>query len=170
MLKRGAVNREAFTMLRLRMIRLTVLSCSCALAVFGVQAHAAPMLLAELRSFGSCFDCFPVDIQFSFAAGVSQPGQPGGGPYVEWPLSVVPGDVGQTFSVPVDLLTMFNLVLTHPGEVVVRTSFVVNHTADHRTAYPPALTNGSQIDVPSVTRIAPVLGPNFFGYHITDIT
>jgi hypothetical protein len=127
---------------------------------------AEPMLLAELESFGNCFDCFPTNIAFEFASFIV----PVGGPFVEWSLPVVPTDVDRTFSVPPDLLPTFNALLGNPAVIGVRTGFSVNNAIDRRTVYTPAITFGTSTDVPSVTRLAPILGPNFTGYRITDIT
>jgi hypothetical protein len=127
---------------------------------------AEPMLLAELESHGFCYDCFPTNIRFEFAAFVV----PGGGPSVEWSLPVVQSDVGQTFSVPPNLIPTFNSALTNIGEIGARTLFVVNNAIDGGTVYTVGLTYGTQMNVPSVTRLAPILGPNFSGYRITDIT
>lgn len=89
--------------------------------------------------------------------------------FVPWTLIATQSDVGKTFSAPTDLLPFFNDHLTNPGTIFVQINCCGGGSHDFFS--PPLLNTGQTIDDPVIiTRIAPNLGPNLFGYRITDVT
>jgi hypothetical protein len=89
--------------------------------------------------------------------------------FVPWTLIATWDDVGKTFSAPTDLLPIFNEHLTNPGTIFVQVNCCGGGSHDFFS--PPLLNTGQTIDDPVIiTRIAPNLGPNLFGYQITDVT
>ena len=142
--------------------RLIVCAVIVELVIARGVSSAEPTLLVELKGFGNCFDCLPTTMGFDFSVG-AQNGTVG----AEWSVLLQESDVGRTFDLPPTLLPNFNAALTYSGDLTIVTLF---HGGDPRTIYSAALTYGSQIDVPSVARIAPVLGKNLSGYELSNIT
>ena len=131
------------------------------------QLAAEPMLLIELHTQGGCFDCLPTGMRYGFA--VLQPGNPDRPPpAVTWELFATPDQVGQTFSVPADLLPVFDEFLTN-GNTVGFNLYCCGSNGQALTS-PPRLNHTDTSDIVTINRIAPNLGPNLFGYRITDIT
>jgi hypothetical protein len=96
-----------------------------------------------------------------------EPGRPS--PTATWTLFATPSQVGETFSAPADVLPEFNQVLTAPNSIAFNLHCCGSNGL---TLTSPPRLNQSTIgqDIVTVTRIAPNLGPNLFGYQITEIT
>jgi hypothetical protein len=129
---------------------------------------AQPSLLAELQNpFGNCFDCPPTTTTFEILLRISGAPAPIG-ERAEWSITASPSEVGQAFSMPSSLVPYFNTVLTYSGTDVSGFLSCCNGSSGVITS--DNLTHGTQTDRVRVNRIAPVLGQNFFGYHITGLT
>jgi hypothetical protein len=77
-------------------------------------ASAQPRLLAELHTFGSCFECSPPEMMYSIGFSIIQPSpQLSAG----WGLNAGINDIGHEFSVPSELVPAFHGVLTYNGFV-----------------------------------------------------
>jgi hypothetical protein len=119
------------------------------------------MLLVELQHS----DLTPLtsgqpEMFFNFDVGV---------PLSEFFILATQADVGRTFSAPDNLLPIYNEQLTRTG--LIFPGMACCEGTVHRFISPPRLNEGNTGgDFVIVTRIAPNLGPNLFGYRITDVT
>ena len=149
-----------------RPLRLRIADLALIASAFGILASesvsAQGNLLAELRTQGNCFDCSPTQMPYSIGFDIFQAGGGGG-----WSLTATAGDVGTIFAAPTESLPGFNNALTHAG-LVSGTMQCCHGDIGHITS--SGLTNGTQQDKVMITRLAPVLGPNFSGYHVTNLT
>jgi hypothetical protein len=76
-------------------------------------------------------------------------------------------DIGHEFNLPSDDLPGLNEVLTHNGALIGSMRCC---NGDVGTINSAGLTVGTERDKVMITRFAPPLGLNFFGYHITNLT
>jgi hypothetical protein len=90
------------------------------------------------------------------------------GERAEWSITASPSEVAEAFSMPSSLVPYFNTVLSYPGTNV--TGYLSCCSGSNGLITSDNLTHGTQMDRVRVNRIAPVLGQNFFGYHITGLT
>jgi hypothetical protein len=129
--------------------------------LFGTPTLGEPMLLATLRMHGGgCCTSAPVGPRLAI-------GFHAGGLNVAWSFFATPDDVGRTISVPGELLADFDTVLTYPG---TDNSGAMTYNAEVGSIFSSGLTNGTQMDRAMIDRIAPVLGLNFSGYNISNLT
>jgi hypothetical protein len=126
-------------------------------------ALAQERLLAELRTQGFCYECSPPVLMYDIGLFIRDSPSAGAG----WSVAAGISDVGKSVDLPTNLLSAFNNVLTHNG--LVDGNMNCCH-GDVGTIYTDALTYGTQRNDVQVTRVAPVLGLNFSGYHITNVT
>jgi hypothetical protein len=116
----------------------------------------------------TCFDCSPSGTFFHFdIALLADPLPPA--LIADWSVFAAPADVGSTFFMPQELVPRFHTILTHPDRIFVVPGLFGD--GSHSFISPPKL---NQTDPPgeviTVTRVAPNLGPNLFGYRVTSIT
>jgi hypothetical protein len=122
---------------------------------------AEPILIVEIHNTGFApLTSGQPDMYFSFRLG-----EPG----TQWLMSLTEADEGMTFSAPSDLLTVYDQHLTSSDDVFVVMGCCED--VEHGFDSPPRLNFGNTGgDFITVTRIAPNLGPNLFGYRLTEMT
>ena len=123
-------------------------------------SRAEPMLLVEIHNTGlRNLTSGEPEMGFSFHIGVVGS---------QWQLFATQADVGKTFSVPRELLPIYNQHLTGIEPEFV--ALTCCEDIQHGFVTPPRL-NQTFVDGPiSNMRVAPNLGPNLSGYFLTDVT
>jgi hypothetical protein len=144
-------------------IRNRALSCFAVVLLTNGSALAQERLLAELHTQGFCFECSPPTMMYGIGFTIRESPSTGAG----WSISGGISDIGQSFDLPSNLLSSFNIVLTHNGPVDGNMNCC---NGDVGTINSGGLTNGTQQDKVMITRFVPPLGLNFFGYQITNLT
>jgi hypothetical protein len=148
-------------MCHLRRITDVLFGFALILVVHGKSA-AEPILLVEMYSTGMrTLTSGQPEMDFEFGLGI---------PRTSWQVFATQAQVGQTFSAPSELLSMYDQYLTSPELVLVNMTCCSDTANTFGT--PPTLNVGSTGEETfiRVTRIAPNLGPNLVGYYLTGVT
>jgi hypothetical protein len=129
---------------------------------------AEPILIVEIHNFDDCYDCAIAGTFFGFdLLRIATPTTPE--LQAEWSVFAAPADLGRTFAMPSELIPNFNPILTHPETIFGTLSLFGD--ASHNFVSPPKLNQtNTGGDFITVTRVAPNLGANLFGYKVTGIT
>jgi hypothetical protein len=147
---------------RLGISKYALICFSCTLFT-SETSTAQSKLLAELRREGFCSDCPPTEIRYEISF-TNQDFPAPVGSRAEWSILAGPINIGQTFSIPSNLIPFFNNVLTYSGPVLGRMICCSGDVGEIHNII------DNEMGTVIVDRTVPILGPNLFGYHVSNLT